>query len=337
MSATNVAFSPDNKQLVADVFTVGDLPAQDCPPDERCGDLESLPYSVRTTFFDVASGRAVNSTHLGDADSSESDQERSFWLSPDGRRAFAFKKKFLPLNTLTGQGLPIFKAPKLSPIADAFDECEPGLHAFGFAAFSPDVKQVAISDGAQIEILDARTGASTTGDPLMVDDDATEIWRTLRAAFSPGGETLAVAACNSSLRTAKLHFYKAPKMQEFAVSVADGVLTSLAFTPSGALLFTGGYDGAVRVWETLHGSLVATLFRGVSGEWIVFTPEGLYDASANGTILLAWRLKGQTVMASELPDMRLPGLLSKLVSGEHPKSTRLLTSAIANALPHSDR
>ena len=126
-------------------------------------------------------------------------------------------------------------------------------------------------------------------------------------------------------------------MEQFAVSRPDSVLTSIAFTPDGTLLFAGGYDGALRVFETQHGLLVATLVRSMGGEWLVFTPDGFYDGSANGASLLAWRLKGQIILASELPDMRLPGLLSKLVSGEHPKSTRPLTSAIANALPDSDR
>jgi len=335
--ATNVAFSPDNKQLVADVFTVGDLPDRDCPPDERCGDLESLPYDVRTTFFDVATGGAVNSTPLGKADSSVREYRRSFWLSPDGRRAFALQNKFLPINTLTGHHLSTFKAFQLPPQPGSFDDCEIGVHAFGFAAFSADVKQVAVSDGQQLEIVDAKTGASTAGDAVMLADEPNEAWQTLTAAFSPSGGTLAVTVCTRWLGTGKLRLYNASKLQEFAVSKSDSVLTSLAFTPDGALLFTGGYDGAVRIWETQHGSLVATLVRSKGGEWIVFTPDGLYDASANGASLLAWRLKGQIILASELPDMRLPGLLSKLVSGEHPKSTRPLTSAIANALPHSDR
>jgi WD40 repeat protein len=108
-------------------------------------------------------------------------------------------------------------------------------------------------------------------------------------------------------------------------------------TPDGTLLFTGGYDGYVRVWETQHGSLVATLVRDTTGEWIVFTPDGYYDASAKGASLLGWRLKGQIVLASELPDMRLPGLLSKLASGEHPKPVKPLTSAITEALSRNSR
>lgn len=82
-SATSVAFSADDKQVVANVFTPGKLPERDCPPDEHCGDLESIPYDVRTNFFDITSGRAVNSTPLGKSDSSES-EPRGFFLAESG-------------------------------------------------------------------------------------------------------------------------------------------------------------------------------------------------------------------------------------------------------------
>jgi len=59
--------------------------------------------------------------------------------------------------------LSTFKAFQLPPQPGSFDDCEIGVHAFGFAAFSADVKQVAVSDGQQLEIVDAKTGASTAG------------------------------------------------------------------------------------------------------------------------------------------------------------------------------
>jgi WD40 repeat protein len=328
-SATSVAFSPDNKQLVADIFTPRDVP--------HGQDLENMSYDVRTTFFDVASGHTVNSTPL--ARSSAVNRARFFWLSPDGRRAIALEeKKFIPFNTLTGHRLSSFKTSRLSSNSHSFDPCEHELPFSGFATFSADVRQIAISDGQQLEMLDAKTGASTAGNAPVVVDEPNKEWRTLAATFSPSGATLAVAVCAPALSSGKLRLYNVANLQEFAASPTDSTLTSsLAFTPDGTLLFTGGYDGAVRVWETQHGSPVATLVRSMRGEWIVFTPDGLYDASANGASLLAWRLKGQIVVASELPDMRLPGLLPKLVSGERPKPTKPLTSAISSVLTHSDR
>jgi len=114
-SATNVAFSADDRQLVANVFTPGELPEQDCPSGPPCGGLESIPYEVRTTFFDVATGRAVNNIPLGKSDSSESEPRGLFWLSSDGRRAMAMQEKLTLVNTLTGREVGTFKPPELRP------------------------------------------------------------------------------------------------------------------------------------------------------------------------------------------------------------------------------
>jgi WD40 repeat protein len=329
-SSTNVAFSPDDKQVVATVFIPGE-------PTGGYANPESLPYHVRTTFFEIASGRSVNSTPLGKSDSSESEQRGFFWLSPDGRRAIAMQEKLALLNTLTGRVVSTFKPPELQPYPGALDECKTGLHAFGFAAFKDDAKQIAISDGQGLQIMDAKTGADTAGSAIFIVNDAGESWSALSGSFSPNGDTLGVTLCSGFSDEGQLLLYNASNLKKSARFQADSVLTSLAFTPDGSLLFAAGYDGAVRVVETQHGSLLATLFRSMSGEWIVFTPDGLYDASADGARLLAWRLKAQIVLASELPMMHAPGLLSKIVAGERPKPANPLALVVSAALTRNPR
>lgn len=335
-SATNVAFSADDRQLVANVFTPGELPERDCPPGMLCGDLESIPYEVRTTFFDVTTGRAVNSTPLGKSDSAEEEQRGFFWLSSDGRRAIAMQEKLTLVNTLTGHEVATFKPPDLRPYPGPFDECKPGLHAFGFAVFSSDGKQIAVSDSGELQIVDATTGSSTTENGIFISNDTSDGWLALTASFSPKGETLAVAACNRNADSGQLILYNASNLQKAAGFRADGGLTSLAFTPGGSLLFMGGYDGAIRVMDTQSALLVATLFRSTSGEWVVFTPDGLYDASTDGARLLGWRTKGQIVLASELPGMRRSGLLSMLIGGKRPKPDKAL-SLIIPKVPQPNR
>ncbi len=336
-SATNVAFAPDDKQVVANVFTPDELPERDCPPDMHCGDLESIPYDVRTNFFDITSGRTANSMPLGKSDSSESEQRGFFWLSSDGRRAIVMQEKLTLVNTLTGREMNTFKPPELRPYPGALDECKVGLHAFGFAAFKHDGKQIAISDGQELQIVDAKTGASAAASGRYIVNDASEGWLALAASFNPNGNTLGVAVCSGFSDDAELLLYNSSNLQRVAGFRADSVLTSLAFTPDGSLLFASGYDGTVRVIETQHSSLLATLFRSMSGEWIVFSPDGLYDASADGARLLAWRLNGQTALSSELPEMHVPGLLSKLVAGERPKPAIALASAVSAALTRNPR
>ena len=158
----------------------------------------------------------------------------------------------------------------------------------------------------------------------------------LTASFSPKGETLAVAACNRNADSGQLILYNASNLQKAAGFRAGGGLTSLAFMPGGSLLFMGGYDGAIRVMDTQSALLVATLFRSTSGEWVVFTPDGLYDASTDGARLLGWRTKGQIVLASELPGMRRSGLLSMLIGGKRPKPDKAL-SLIIPKVPQPNR
>src|SRR5260370_42178156 len=53
--------------------------------------------------------------------------------------------------------------------------------------------------------------------------------------------------CTSRIahHTGELRFYSVPKLEQFAVSRPDSVLTSIAFTPDGTLLFAGGFHGAL--------------------------------------------------------------------------------------------
>jgi WD40 repeat protein len=134
--------------------------------------------------------------------------------------------------------------------------------AFGFAVFSMDRKRLAISAGQELQIVDASTGA-TAGCAIFISNDLGEGRRlALAASFNPKGDILGVAVCGPFVEIGELVLYKGSDLQKVAGFQPDTVLTSLAFTPDGSLLFAGGYDGTVRVMESQRGSLVATLFHG---------------------------------------------------------------------------
>jgi WD40 repeat protein len=52
----------------------------------------------------------------------------------------------------------------------------------------------------------------------------------------------------------------------------------VAFTPDGKLILSLGQDNLVRLWQ-LDGKLLATLASLDQKGWVVFTPDGLFDAS----------------------------------------------------------
>src|SRR5438045_8662277 len=54
---------------------------------------------------------------------------------------------------------------------------------------------------------------------------------------------------------------------------------SVAFTPDGQYLATGGVEPAVKIWRVADGSLVKTLPQTMGATWVAISRDGQYLAS----------------------------------------------------------
>ena len=130
-----------------------------------------------------------------------------------------------------------------------------------------------------MHLWDTRTGAHIK---TLTGDDQTSWVYSL--AFSPDSTTLA------SGTHAGVQLWDVVTGQS-TTAFAGGNVTSIAFSPNGDLLASGGSD--IWLWDVATGQLVATLtgHTGVVNS-VAFSPDGdtLASGSRDGTVLL-WDLQ----------------------------------------------
>jgi WD40 repeat protein len=161
--------------------------------------------------------------------------------------------------------------------------------------------------------------------------------------YSPDGKTLLSASAD---RTARLWDAATGKpLRTFAGH--DFGLTAAAFLPDGRRVLTGSADGTVRLWDATTGEELARLVQLdlpdvpappppprvprpspwtvaplAVPDWLVTTPEGLFDGSAGGRQQVAYRVGGGLNVAPVdrfFKDFYHPGLLAELFQGKRPR------------------
>jgi hypothetical protein len=69
------------------------------------------------------------------------------------------------------------------------------------------------------------------------------------------------------------------------------MINALVFWPKGKVLASASDDTTVRLWRLSDRALIGTLAASREGlDWVVFTPEGLFDASPEGEKRVTWRI-----------------------------------------------
>ncbi|MEO5822788.1 MAG: hypothetical protein ABIT71_19965 [Vicinamibacteraceae bacterium] len=212
--------------------------------------------------------------------------------------------------------------------------------------FSPNGAQLALvtqeKDRTAIKVLDTATRrelssfdtASSNIHGMVFSPDGKRIALTYGSAgaASASGSNVTMLKADRGEPVVTVHDLATARR---AVTLTDDApIAGVAFDVTGRLVATLGEDGNEDLWDAQSGERVATLVNLVefgslgASDWLVVTPEGLFDGSPGAWQQIMWRFSENTFDVGPVEiffnELYYPGLLSDLIAGKRPKAPRSL-------------
>ncbi len=141
-----------------------------------------------------------------------------------------------------------------------------------------------------------------------------------QVAFSNDGRLLASGSSDNTIRIWDMAGRR--ELRTLAGHTAN--LESLDFSPDARLLASAADDGSTFLWDTNTGEHLLTLISlDDGGEWMVVTPQGLFDGTPAAWNQILWRYNHDTFNVAPIEwffnEFYSPGLLGDIFAGKRPK------------------
>lgn len=104
-----------------------------------------------------------------------------------------------------------------------------------------------------------------------------------------------------------------------------GGVESAVFTPNGKFIISCGEDETIRLWDVKTGKNLLIYVSNSEGEWLAYTPEGLFDGSYSGWKNMIWQFHGKETDGFDSVPVEIffkeyyyPGLIGDILAGTYP-------------------
>jgi WD40 repeat protein len=301
--------------------------------------LASGSYDGTIRLWDVSCGANYRTLK------SRTTRHLSIVFSPDGKilasvdyRAGAGYDDTVTLwDASTGEELRTFKRRAVTSVAFSTDG-----KTLASGSWDATVKLWDVASGSELRDLKGHTAAvftlafSPDGKTLVSssNDRTIKLWdyvtgalvRTLKGpdvrscAFNRNGTMLVAGGYDGSVEFWNLITGTSRRIAE---GHADRV-NSIAITPNDKYVISGSQDSTIKIWDVGSASELATLIALDQDDWLIATPDGLFDGSPSAWKQILWRFNNDTFdhwpVESFFNEFYYPGLLTEILSGKHPQA-----------------
>jgi WD40 repeat protein len=127
-----------------------------------------------------------------------------------------------------------------------------------------------------------------------IERGSTDGYQHRTYTFTPDGQSIISGGDNGTLIAYDL---KGQRLGNFIGHESE--VWAATPSPDGRFLVSGSADKTVRLWNLDTRELIVTLFHGIDGEWVMWTPQGYYTGSPGADKIVGWQInKG----LDQLPD-----------------------------------
>jgi|GEM_PF-183355 len=339
----NLSFTPDSKSLVRDAERIDlanrrieDLSAQTFAADQK---------SVRTWLTDgitavshdgkLLAGLADIDYSTKQPDTSKSGRIRIVRVDSPGevrlfgadsigaeRLAFSADDKLIA-SANTGGTVKIWEVSsgRLMKTLGGFNSIGVNMSV----TFSPKGDLLVAAASEEVKIWDARTWAELR--TIKTDDSVTTV------GFTPDGSSLLAGLWDGSIKV----WQSATGAELRTLAGHADRIRHFAFTADGKTVASVALDDTAKIWDLQTGTEVATLITMGKNDWLVVTPDGLFDGTPAAFGQIQWRFSSRLMDVAPVEwffnDYFRPGVLSELFKAERPHAKQAITS-VDRRQPH---
>ncbi|MFN2414814.1 MAG: caspase family protein [Pyrinomonadaceae bacterium] len=287
-----ITFSPDGRTLVV-AAGGGSVMLWDTSSGQMAGALGGATGPVNP-YGAVYGGGATSAIH-------------AVAFSPDGRLLAAGGSE-------TRSNFD--QAAWMAKMVDLMRRDPKAAQAAGAQAAQDMMKNLKVTVGGSLKLYDAATGREVRA----LSGITSEVGAV---AFSEDSRLVAAALLNNTIRL----WDTATGGEARTLGGRTARATSLAFNPEGTLLASTGEDGGTALWDVKTGEHLATLVSlNDGGDWLVVTPDGLFDGSPAAWNQIHWRFSRDVFNVEPVEtffnEFYYPGLLTEIAAGRRPRAPR---------------